>query len=74
MTATQAKVMRHPAASPMKRPMGSPKIMAMDVPVTTMPMAVDWWEAGTMRVAMGVAMDQKTEWAKATPIREARRV
>ena len=48
--------------------------MAMDVPVTTMPMAVDWWEAGTMRVAMGVAMDQKTEWAKATPIREARRV
>ena len=44
--------------------------MATDVPVATALMASFWRWAGTMRTASGVAMDQKMEWATATPIRE----
>ena len=72
--ATQRNVLRHPAKSPMNRPKGSPKIIAIEVPVTTMPMAVDWYLGGTMRTATGAAMDQKIEWVQATPIRAARSI
>ena len=44
--------------------------MATDVPVATELMASFCRWAGTMRTAMGVAMDQNMECATATPMRE----
>ena len=53
------------------RPTGMPNTMAMDEPVATMLRARARWRVGTMRAAMGVTIDQNTEWAHATPMREA---
>ena len=69
--AMTTNVILHPRASPMILPSGRPTIMATDVPVATALMASFCRWAGTMRTASGVAMDQKIEWATATPIREA---
>ena len=64
------KVILHPRARPITLPRGSPTIMATDVPVATELMASFCRWAGTMRTAMGVAMDQNMECATATPMRE----
>ena len=62
--------MRHPMNSPTILPSGSPTIMAMQVPVTIMLRARCRQRSGTTLTASGEAMDQKTEWAHATPMRE----
>ncbi len=64
-------VSRHPRLSPMTRPSGSPRIIATEVPVTIMLRAKALWLFGTILTAMIDTIDQKIEWAHATPILEA---
>lgn len=54
----------------MARPSGIPKICAMELPVATMPIAVDEWRGLTTRAATTITMDQKTACAVATTSRE----
>ena len=63
---TTANVMRQPTASPMARPIGRPKICAMDEPVAIMLMASAPWRVSTRREAMIEATDQNTACAQAT--------
>lgn len=49
-------------------PIGNPKIMATDVPVTIMLNAVDLYFFGTVLTASGETMDQNMECVHATPI------
>ena len=61
-------VMRHPMYRPIIRPMGSPNIIATEVPTTIMLNAVFLNFSGTVRTAKGDTIDQKMECAQATPI------
>ena len=63
---TTANVMRQPTASPMARPIGRPKICAMDEPVAIMLIASAPWRVSTRREAMIEATDQNTACAQAT--------
>ena len=63
-------VILQPTLSPMTRPSGRPRIIAIDEPVTIMLKAMDLWLSGTIRTAMIDTIDQKIEWAQATPILE----
>ena len=64
----QKNVILQPTYRPMILPIGSPNIMATDVPVTIMLRARDENVSGTILTARGETMDQNMEWAHATPI------
>ena len=63
-------VILQPTLSPMTRPSGRPRIIAIDDPVTIILRAMGLWLSGTILTAMIDTIDQKIEWAQATPILE----
>ena len=66
-----ANVTRHPATSPSTRPRGRPATSAIPPPATIALKAVALDLPGVTATAIGGAIDQKMEWAHATPIRDA---
>ena len=71
MIPTQRNVVLHPMLNPIRRPNGSPKIIAMEVPVTIILRASGREWSGTILTARGETIDQKIACVQATPIREA---
>ena len=55
-------------------PRGRPATIAIDVPATTILIASERNSSGTNLTAMGVAIDQNTECAHATPIRDNNKI
>ena len=66
------KVILHPTANPMARPMGIPRMRATAVPTDTEPMAMLRCSSDTTFTAMATTDDQKMAWETATPMREAK--
>ena len=60
IAAMQKNVILQPMCKPMIRPSGRPTIMAIDVPVTIIPRAMERCPSGAIRTARGEAIDQKT--------------
>ena len=63
---TSVNVMRQPTARPTMRPSGMPKVIAIELPVATRPMATGPCSSPTTRTANGEATDQKMACAQAT--------